>query len=104
MAPAYHLVLNTPQRSELETARRTHPKAYVREKAAAILKVADGQAIRQVALSGLLRHRHPETVKDWISDYQHHGLAGLLVQAGRGRKPAFFPSAPDRPSCTGRTC
>lgn len=96
MAPAYHLVLSDKQRCELEAARRTHPKAYVREKAAALLKVADGQAIRQVALSGLLRRRHPETVSDWISDYQQQGLAGLHVQAGRGRKPAFSPSARHR--------
>jgi transposase len=98
MAPAYHLVLSDAQRRELDAARRSHPKAYVREKAAAILKVADGQAIRQVALWGLLRPRHPETVSDWIGDYQTQGLAGLHVQAGRGRKPAFSPSAPHRRS------
>ncbi len=96
MAPAYHLVLRDTQRRELDVARRTHPKAYVREKAAAILKVADGQAIRQVALSGLLRQRHPETVSDWIRDYQRQGLTGLQVQAGRGRKPAFSPSTRHR--------
>ncbi len=102
MAPAYHLVLSDQQRRELETACRTHPKAYVREKAAALLKVGEGQAIRHVALLGLLRPRHPETVSDWIGDYQQQGLAGLLVQAGRGRKPAFSPSAQDRRGRTGR--
>ncbi len=103
MAPAYHLVLSDNQRRELESARRTHPKAYVREKAAALLKVADGQAIRQVALSGLLRSRHPETVRDWISDYQRQGLVGLQVQAGRGRKPAFSPSTRHNRGRTERT-
>jgi transposase len=96
MATAYQLVLSDGQRRELEAARRGHPKAYVREKAAALLKVADGQAIRQVALFGLLRMRHPETVSDWIRDYQQQGLAGLQVQAGRGRKPAFSPSTRHR--------
>ena len=103
MALAYQLNLNEMQRCELEVARRTHSKAYVREKAAALLKVADGQAIRQVALFGLLRQRHPETVSDWIRDYQQQGLAGLQVQAGRGRKPAFSPSARYRRSCAERT-
>ena len=103
MAPAYHLSLSAAQRRELEVARRTHPKAYVREKAAALLKVADGQAIRQVALFGLLRHRHPETVSAWIQAYRRHGLRGLAVQAGRGRKPAFSPSARYRRGRSART-
>ena len=30
------------QRQELERARDTHPKAYVRERAAALLKIAGG--------------------------------------------------------------
>ena len=103
MAPAYRLGLSETQRRELEVARRTHPKAYVREKAAAILKVADGQAMRQVALFGLLRRRHPETISDWIRDYQRQGLVGLGVQAGRGRKPAFSPSARHRRGRSERT-
>jgi len=93
MAQSYKLVLTTEQLSELEWARDHHSKPYVRERAAAILKVAEGQSIRQVALNGLLKRREPETVKEWIIRYLAEGLAGLLVKPGRGRKPAFFPSA-----------
>lgn len=88
------LCLTAEQIKELTTARNRHPKAYVREKAAAILKVQEGQSIRQVALHGLHQKRSEHTVKGWIDDYLAAGLAGLLVQAGRGRKPAFFPPQP----------
>ncbi|MFQ6101667.1 MAG: helix-turn-helix domain-containing protein [Anaerolineae bacterium] len=91
MPAPYKLELSDEQKAELEEARRRHPKAYVRERAAAILKVAAGESIRQVALKGLLRRREPETVKGWIDRYLAEGLAGLEVKPGRGRKPVFFP-------------
>lgn len=84
--------LTQPQQEELERARVGHSKAYVREAAAAILKVAAGQSVRQVALGGLLRPRDPESVSKWISRYQAGGIAGLLVSEGRGRKASFSPS------------
>lgn len=88
----YEIKLNDKQKAELEVASRRHPKAYVRERAAAILKVNAGTSIRQVALYGLLRRREPETVKEWIVRYLAQGLPGLLVRPGRGRKPVFSPS------------
>jgi hypothetical protein len=85
------LCLAAEQIEELTIARNRHPKAYVREKAAAILKVNQGQSVRQVALHGLHKRRSEHTVKGWIGDYLTEGIAGLRVKAGRGRKPAFFP-------------
>ncbi len=86
------IVLRTEQRHELLELRDHAPQAYVREKAAAILKVADGQSIYAVAERGLLRRRKAETVSDWLKRYLAEGQAGLLVRRGRGRKPAFSPS------------
>jgi transposase len=91
MARPYKLVLTTEQLYELEWARDNHSKPYVRERAAAILKVAHGHSIRQVALYGLLKRREPETLKEWINRYLVEGMEGLLIKPGRGRKPAFFP-------------
>jgi transposase len=93
MPPPLHVHLEPEQRRELETARDHHPLPYVRERTAAILKIASGSSGRQVALHGLLKSRKPDTVYDWVHRYQQHGLAGLLVKAGRGRKPAFSPPA-----------
>jgi hypothetical protein len=85
------LALRPEQVTELAWARDHDPTPYMREKAAAILKVAAGQSLRAVARSGLLRpHRH-ETIAAWVRRYQSEGLAGLRVRPGRGRKPAFFP-------------
>ncbi|RME59130.1 helix-turn-helix domain-containing protein [Candidatus Parcubacteria bacterium] len=92
MPAAYKLELSDEQKAELEAIRRRHPKAYVRERAAAILKVAEGLSIRQVALRGLLHRREPETVKGWIERYLAEGTKGLEIRPGRGRKPVFSPS------------
>jgi hypothetical protein len=96
MAQARHLALIEEQQRDLLDCRKHHPKAYRHEKAAAILKVAQGQAVRQVAAHGLLRPRQPKKVGQWIDRYLAEGRAGLLVRKGRGRKPAFFPSPPRR--------
>jgi hypothetical protein len=96
MAQAFSLALPPAQVQELEQVRDHHPLAYVRVKAAGILKVRQGQSLRQVAQSGVLKPVRRETVKAWVVRYQHEGLAGFVVKSGRGRKPAFSPSAPRR--------
>ena len=73
MAQARQLTLTDEQRRDLLDCREHHPKAYMREKAAAILKVADGQAVRQVAAHGLLRPRQPKPVGRWIDRYLAEG-------------------------------
>ena len=93
--------LSEAQAEELRQARDRHRKAYVREAAAAILKVAQGQSARQVALTGLLKVRDPETMSDWIDRYRKAGVAGLEVQAGRGRKRVFSPSVGGRSASSG---
>ena len=91
MPAARQVPLSAQQVAELQDARDHAPQAYVRVKAAAILKVSQGLAVRQVAAHHLLKPVAEATVSGWITRYQHNGLASLLVQAGRGRKPAFFP-------------
>lgn len=85
------VTLQPAQEQELTWARKHHAKAYVRERAAAILKVAAGTSMRQVAANGLLHARTEEAVSEWIDRYLADGLSGLLVRKGRGRKPAFSP-------------
>jgi hypothetical protein len=85
------IVLNQEQRKELHRVRGTHPKFYMRTRAAAILKVAAGLSILQVAHSGLLTRYDDNMVRDWINRYLSEGVDGLKIRSGRGRKPAFFP-------------
>ena len=86
--------LSQAQRRELEQVRASHAKPYMRERAAAVLKVAEGQTLSAVATSALLTRHKPETIHGWIDTYLRQGLQGWVVKAGRGRKPAFFPKAP----------
>ena len=85
------LFLTDTERQELEHMRDRGTPAYLRERAAAVLKVADGIPAAAVARHGLLRPRKPDTVYAWLDRYGLDGLAGLKINPGRGRTPAFFP-------------
>ena len=85
------LFLTEEQRQALEQARDTHPKPHVRERAGALLKIAQGQAAHAVARQGLLKARKPDTVYDWLNAFQQTGLAAL-EQRPRHSKRGFSPS------------
>ena len=85
------LKLTVEQKIELEQIRDNHEKSYLRERAAALLKISEGQTPHDVARQGLLKKRDPDTVYAWLDRYQAGGVAGLQIKAGRGRKPAFSP-------------
>jgi transposase len=91
MAEQLTLELTPQQRNELEDLRDHHDKPYLRERAAALLKIAQGSSARWVALQGLLKRRQPDTVYAWVHRYERAGLEGLFIRAGRGRRPAFSP-------------
>jgi len=78
------------QREQLEQIRDTDKRPHMRERAAAMLKIADGESPRQVALHGLLKPRKPDTVYQWYHRYQQEGHSGLQNKAGSGRKPSYW--------------
>jgi hypothetical protein len=94
MAKPLTIELTSEQRSELETVRDHHQLPYLRERAAAILKIADGYSGRETARERLLKAHWPDTVYEWFHRYQAEGVSGLQIRAGRGRKPAFSPGVP----------
>ena len=89
----HRLALTPEQRRELVALRDSAPKPYLRERAAALLKVADGVPAAAAARAGLLRPRQPDTVYRRLRRSRAEGAAGLHDRPGRGRKPAFSPSA-----------
>jgi len=74
------LDLSDEERRRLEHARDHHDKPYVRERATALLKIADGWSGREVALRGLLKQRKPDTVYDWYHRYEEDGFEGLIIR------------------------
>ena len=86
-----HLSLSAHERAELETIRRRDPKPYRRERASALLQIANGASAAAVAQHGLLQPRRPDTVRAWVHRYAAEGRAGLGIRAGRGRPPAHAP-------------
>ncbi len=83
--------LSQSERAELEQFRDNSSKAYLRERSAAILKIADGRSANQVAQQGLLKQRKVDTVCDWVHRYRKERIKGLFIRQGRGRKAAFSP-------------
>ncbi len=94
MTQRVELKLNETERIQLVQLRDHAVKPYLRERSAALLKIADGQSQNQVALYGLLKRREPETIGEWIKRFREEGIDGLVIRPGRGRKPAFSPSEP----------
>ena|SRR5438067_12243281 len=88
-------MVTSAERQELTALRDHGTKAYLRERAAALLKVADGTPAARVARAGLVRPHTPDTVYAWIDRFIAAGSAGLQIQAGRGRKLSFSPLADD---------
>ena len=83
--------LTETQREELQQVRDHDPKPYMRERAAAMLKIADGASGLDTARHLLNRPHWQDTIYDWVKRYRERGVEGLLIKSGRGRKPAFFP-------------
>jgi len=86
-----YLTLTDEQRETLVAMRDHHAKAYMRERAAALIKIADGKSGHYVAQEGLLKARDPDTIYTWLRRYERQGIGGLYNRPGRGRKPAFSP-------------
>ncbi len=80
------VALSDNERAELLALRDHDPKPYVRERCAALLKIADGQSPHAVAHAGLLRPRDPDTVYAWLAYYQDEGLSGLRAHAHGGNR------------------
>jgi hypothetical protein len=77
MATQRTVTLSWGQRRELEQGRDHDPRPYVRERCAALLKIADGTSAHAVARHGLLKARDPATLYAWLAHYLADGLAGL---------------------------
>ena len=82
-----YLDLSPEQHAELVGIRDRHPKPYMREKAAILLKIANGMSPHAASQSGGLRPHDSDTVYRWMDRYEEEGTAGLAIKAGRGRKP-----------------
>jgi hypothetical protein len=87
------LILSAAEREQLARIVKSDPKAYRRERAAALLKIAAGQSAARVARAGLLRPRKPDTVYAWCDRFLEAGVAGLTIRPGRGRKVTVPPLA-----------
>jgi len=81
------LELTVSQRLDLQHCRDHDPRPYVRERCAALLKIADGHSPHAVARPGLLKLRHPDTVYDWLNWYERLGIRSVwwFPQGGKHR-------------------
>jgi hypothetical protein len=90
MAQQRTLTLTDEQRHELIEHRDHDPRPYVRERCAALLKIAAGDAAYCVAHQGLLKERDPDTVYHWLNLYETEGLTGLIAHQHGGPRRGCF--------------
>ena len=84
--------LSEEERMQLERWSKNHRKGYLRERARANLRVAEGEPVYKIAQELRIRV-HRTAVSEWVHRFQGHRMEGLKIQPGRGRKPVFSPSA-----------
>ena len=83
------LEVSEAERAELVEHRDHDRRPQVRERCAALLKIASGQSAHEVAQHGLLKIRDPDTVYGWLNAYQAEGLHGLLSRLQGGNHRSF---------------
>lgn len=82
------LTLTDEQKQILEELRDHDPRPYLRERAAALLKIQAGQSAYHVARYGLLKPRDPDTVYSWLDRFKAEQISGLVMKArGKRREP-----------------
>lgn len=84
------LSLSASQRAYLEDIRNHDKRPYLRERAGALLKIADGYTAHWVAKHGLLRPRKPDTVYEWMTRFERDGVLTPRPACRR----AFSPEGP----------
>lgn len=85
------LVLSKAERASLIWHRDHDPHPDLRERCAALVKIAEGQSPYAVARHGLLKPRDPDTVYGWLDLYEREGLLGLLLRRHGGPRRRPFP-------------
>lgn len=66
--------ITAEQQAYLVDLRDHDPRPYLREKAAALLKIAGGKSGHEVALHGLLKPRDPDTIYGWMDAFLRDGV------------------------------
>src|SRR5262249_14351193 len=94
MAPRRRLTVSAGQREALVAHRDHDPRPDVRERCAALVKIADGLRPHAVARGGLLNARDPDTVYGWLTAYEAAGLAGLRAHRHRGPRRGCYCRPP----------
>jgi hypothetical protein len=84
MAHRRTLTLTEEASNELMEHRDHHPNPQVRERCAALLKIAAGASPHNVAQQGLLKERDPDTVYEWLNLYEAVGVEALLTRKQGG--------------------
>ena len=88
------LTRDATTRAALEHLRAQDRTPYRRERAAALLNIADGATPTAVARTGLLPVRDHETVNRWVTAFQADGLASLTHRPSRrARERRTSPAA-----------
>jgi transposase len=92
MPKRINIKLSEEEKAQLERWVKNPPRPYLRERARAILRIAGGTPIMQVAQTLRIRI-HRTAVSEWVHRFEEGRVEGLKIRAGRGRKPAFSPSS-----------
>ena len=89
------LEVTADERAALLAVRDRDPHPQMRERCAALVKIAEGMSPHAVALHGLLRARDPDAVYGWLTIYEAEGIPGLRAHLHGGSQRGRLRRRPD---------
>ncbi len=99
MSKRHELELSKDERQRLIELRDTGEPAYLRERAAALLKIAAGTSPHKVALKGLLKKRDPDTVypiRPGFADTKKRAFKDCFIDRAVAANPRSPPNPPKK--------
>lgn len=90
MRPYRYIKLSEFEVAVLEEGYKQGDKLHFRIRCHSLLLSHEGYRIEQIAS---LHKKRLETVRDWMNDWELHGISGLEIKKGRGRKASLSLTA-----------
>ena len=81
-----NIELTSEEKKKLEYHRDHDKEPYVRERCAALIKIAEGKSAHWVSQYGLFKKRDPDTIYSWLTIYETEGIEGLIAKRHGGSR------------------
>jgi transposase len=92
MKPYRYVHLSDLEKETLEECYKNHEKSHVRIRSQSLLLSNVGWKKHEIAE---LHQKLPDTIRDWLNNWECKGISGVMIAKGRGRKSILSLTNPE---------